>query len=123
MKVPQQRTLAVWIGLYALALALLVVGLCAARRQVIASLDTPAAKAKWQAWKAETQRQAKQGGPVQRRAPKSDEPPLLILLRDYFPGVLGSSVLLVSCLFVFLGLVLPGALRQPAPRDPTHGRD
>ncbi len=38
-------------------------------------------------WKAEAAKEDGTAGPVQRTVPKSNEPPLLILMRDYFRGV------------------------------------
>lgn len=85
------------------------------RTRVIASLDRPEVRAQWQLWKQEAERQSKLGaGPVQRRPPRTDEPPALILLRDHFPAVLGSAIVLSSCLYAFLAIALRGALRQPA---------
>ncbi len=102
----------VWILAYG-ALVLAIVGsLAEARRRTLAALDTPAAHADWQAWKAEAERAANRIGPVERRPPKSQEPPALILLRDHFAAVVLSSILIASCLYGFALLVFEGTRRS-----------
>lgn len=86
----------------------LVGGLWHVRGRVIAELGTPEARADWEAWRQGVA--DRQGdGVVQRRIPKSDEPPHLVLLRDYFPGVLGSLFLVATFLYTFLVLAFKGA--------------
>ena len=87
--------LAGWLATLAITLWLLSV----ARQQVIADLSRPEARADWQRWKQdETQRQQQGNAPVRRRAPKSDVPPALILMRDSFPAIAGISLMVVSLL-------------------------
>lgn len=93
---------------YLLTVAALVWGLIQARRHVIATLGTPEAKAEWQIWKAETERQAKEPGPVRRKPVKSDEPPLLILLRDHFAGVALGVATITSFLYAFCVVIARG---------------
>ena len=81
----------------------IVIALAYARDDAIESLSTPEEQAHWQKWKAEA---AQQGGPVARRPPKSDEPPTLVLLRDYFMVMVAASLVFYTFLFalaVFLG--------------------
>jgi hypothetical protein len=81
----------------------IVIALANARDDAIEILSTPEERAHWQKWKAEA---AREGGPVARRPPKSDEPPTLVLLRDYFMVMVGASLVFYTFLFalaVFLG--------------------
>lgn len=96
-----------WLLSYLAAMGTVVVALVAARVRVLATLDTPEARQKWQEWKKESQQKA--GGPIERRPVRSVEPPALILLRDRFPAVVVSSVLICSFLFAFLVFVARGA--------------
>lgn len=82
------------------------------RGRVIAELDRPEIRADWQRWKNEARRQSALGkGPVQRRPPPSNEPPALILMRDHFPSVIVGSLVLGSCLYLFLALAAQGMWR------------
>ena len=100
------------LAIYLASMSAIVAGLIAVRRQTIAALDRPKARAEWQAWKEAAKKQAQGPGPVQRRPPKSDEPPQLILFRDHFGAVVTSAVALTTCLFVFLLIVFAGSLRH-----------
>lgn len=98
---------------YLLFAAAVVAALVYARGQVLAELGTPEALAEWRAWREEVRQQQEQSGTTaERRVPTSDEPPQLVLLRDYFPGVLGATLVIVSFLYGFLAFVTVGSLRQ-----------
>ncbi|HVX14246.1 MAG TPA: hypothetical protein VHC22_23875 [Pirellulales bacterium] len=105
------RAHVVWLVAYAALMAGLVAGLVIVRRRVLAALDTPAARAEWQAWKEQTAREQHQAVPVRRRPVTSDEPPALILLRDRFPVIVVTSLVIGSFLFAFLAFVMQGAFR------------
>ena len=100
--------LLLWLAAYAIVMAALAATLLYARRQVVAQLSTPQALADWQAWKAETERQAKQPGASARRPVRSDEPPALVLLRDHFAPIMGMSLTVATFLFGFMMLVVRG---------------
>ena len=114
---PARAAYSIWLWLagWLLLLALLTAGLVVTQRRVVESLDRPEAKAQWQLWKQEAERQTKLGaGPVQRKAPRTNEPPALILMRDHFTAVWGCAALLASCLYAFLATALRGAVRTHA---------
>ncbi len=97
-----------------LVMALVVWLLIHVRHRVIASLVTPAAQADWQDWRqAETAREANPQAPVRRRAPKSAEPPALVLLRDSFPAVVGAMLVVTTLCFAFGWISLRGLGRRP----------
>ncbi len=102
-----------WLAAYLLVMAAVTASLVYARRQVIASLGTAKARAEWQAWKAETEKQARSPGPVKRRQIQSDEPPALVLLRDHFGTIVAMSLTVSSCFFAFLMIVARGLRKSP----------
>lgn len=81
------------------------------------SLSTPQAQADWQEWKSAAQREATVGSPVQRRPVRGDEPPSLVIMRDYFGVVLAALLTVVSFLFAFLAFALRGSVRSGSPVD------
>lgn len=101
------------------------------RTRTIASLDRPEVRAQWQQWKEEAERQSRpDSGPVQRRPPRTNDPPALILMRDHFPAVLAMALVLATALYVFLAIAIRGAWRthsgeaglasrQPVSQRPT----
>jgi hypothetical protein len=105
--------LILWLVGYVLTMAALVVGMLLARQVVVANFSSPEALAEWRQWKAETERMRQQGGPVQRRAVTSDEPPALVLMRDSFIPILAGSVAIGSFLFAFLAFTIRGSMRTP----------
>jgi len=109
--------------LYLVGGAGIVLALSQWRTAALAELNTPEELARWQKWKSEA---ARQEGPVVRRPPTSDEPPTLVLLRDYFAVLLVASLVFYSFLFalaVFLGCgILRGGSRAyiTPPRASEH---
>ena len=101
---------ALWLAAYLAMLAAVVVTLLDVRRQSLATLDTPQARAQWDEWRKAAQREATGAGPVQRRVPKSSEPPALVLLRDYFGVCLAAAVTFSSLLFFVLMFTIRGAV-------------
>lgn len=102
-----------WLLLYLGTEAAVVVGLLQACAWAMEELTTPAAQSAWQEWKEDATRQSGEDAEnVRRRPPKSAEPPLLILLRDHFPGILVSCLIISSFLFGFIMLVVRGAMRR-----------
>jgi hypothetical protein len=71
----------------------------------------PTAQLQWDEWVEAARRQSEGNGPVQRRVPKSKEPPVLVLLRDHFPVCVFGTWLFSTALYVtftFLGWGLLG---------------
>lgn len=99
-----------WLMLYAVLMTALIAGLLAARRQVLATLDTPAALEDWQQWKSETEKAAQGKGPIKRKAVRATEPALLIMLRDRFTAVVVGLSVFTSLLYFFGVIVIRGML-------------
>jgi|FLYL01.1.fsa_nt_gi hypothetical protein len=110
----------IWIPLYGAVIAAVVFGLWYARRQAEAIYQTPQAIADWQKWVREAERQERGEGPVRRRAPKVQEPPAAILMRDYFGVCLAGAIALSSALYWSLAVMIHGALfagRTPSDKQ------
>lgn len=78
------------------------------RDEVTPQFATRKGQADWQAWRHEAAEEAAGKGPVARRQPKSVEPPLVILMRDYFAVCLGGAILFSSLLFAVVAFVVRG---------------
>lgn len=97
------------------------------RETRLAELSRPDVQAQWDAFRADMRTQSDRSGPVQRKVPRSPEPPELVWLRDYvllavtawvvFVGVLG-SVLLAMVVGVARGRVTSPAPAAPSPPPP-----
>jgi hypothetical protein len=83
------------------------------RNVLIEQFNTPEAKAAWLEWRTKTQEDAKRSGPVQRRVVTVDEPPALIILRDYFHAVALTAFAIVT--FVYYFIVMLARQRSPRP--------
>lgn len=110
----------IWFVAYLLAMGGVVSALYYARQQALAQFDSPAATAQWQEFRDDMQKIAEDPtSPIDRRMPKSDEPPTLRLLRDYFGTCLALALLLCSALFATFMVMVRGVLggQRYIPRD------
>lgn len=119
--------ISLWVMVWLATMAAVYYGLDRARHWTLAHVGTADVQTDWQNWRAEEQaRAASPRGSVVRRPPKSGEPPLLILMRDYFPAIVTTVLLIATVMFGFLAIVVPGAIgwRRPAgggpPRDESR---
>ena len=82
----------------------------------LATLEAPEAQADWEdfrrAMRAESGAEGPVG-PVQRKVPKSAEPPIRVWLRDYLSLAIVAWVVLGGTLGGFLGMMVVGASRGP----------
>jgi hypothetical protein len=99
------------IGYFVFAAAL-VVGMFSVREGLVPELSTPQSQADWNQWRTEAAQQDGTHGPVQRVVPKSPEPPLLVLLRDYFPACVVGLLVPLSALYAVIAWMACGVLRQ-----------
>jgi hypothetical protein len=100
---------------YVAVIAAVVWSMWAARDWALAELTTPQSQSDWQEWRKEVEQQQNSAGPVQRRVPKSAEPPGLVLMRDYFAVCLVGGVLFMSLLYVVIAWLVTGMMRtRPA---------
>ena len=109
-----------WLLLYAAWMSLLVGGLFAARQAVMRAYGGAEAKRQWEQFREDMARLSKEG-PVERRPPKSPEPPALRLMRDNFAVCLTATLVFGTLLFAMLAGAVRGAFAPDAPPrdDPT----
>ncbi|MFM8953624.1 MAG: hypothetical protein ACKOOF_11280 [Planctomycetaceae bacterium] len=88
----------------------------------LAELTAPAVQADWDGFRAAMQRESGRTGPVQRKVPKSAEPPELVWLRDYPALAVTAWVAFVGILGGFVGLLALGMLREAAARSAAENQ-
>lgn len=87
-------------ALWGILVGLPPLGLLFVREDWIARLDRPDVAREWDRFREDMRRQTGTGGPVQRKVPKSAEPPGLVWLRDHAG--------LACAAWLFFGTVLWG---------------
>jgi hypothetical protein len=108
-----RTTVLLWLG-YAWIMTCVTGGLYFTRSAAVEILGTPQARAKWQDWRTETAELSKSDGPMKRREAKAQEPPGLILFRDYFPALATAIVVSATLFYWFLAFLIRGSIRTPA---------
>ena len=108
------RANAIWLCLYVALMATIGGGLYWVRTGFTQLYQGAQAQEDWDAWRQEAIRQRDGGGPVKRRKPKSDQPPILVLMDEHFAVCVTASVVLGSALFLTTMFFLRGTWRaQP----------
>lgn len=92
-----------------------------ARDWTLRRLGTPEARTEWSDWKRDVERQ-QPTAVVQRRVPKSDEPPWLVLMRDHFAVMLVSGMACGALAFGF-GVFVVHVIRSGSGASLATGRD
>jgi hypothetical protein len=120
------RQIAWVVGALWLAMLAVPPGILAAwRTSRLAELARPEVQAEWDAFREAMRAESGVAGPVQRKVPKSPEPPELVWLRDYFALAVTAWVALVGVLGGFLGLLVLGVAgsrrREPATGPGSTG--
>jgi hypothetical protein len=100
-----------WLVLYAVWMTLLVGGLFWGRHTALRQYAGAQARSEWEDFRQEMARIGKEG-PVERRMPKSDEPPALVLMRDYFGVSLAAALIFGTLLYVMLVGAIYGAFSR-----------
>lgn len=97
------------------------------RETRLARLADPASQAAWDAFRADMRLESDATGPVQRKVPRSPEPPELVWLRDYAALAVTAWVSFVGVLGACLAFMLAGGLRpgsasaaEDQPRGERH---
>jgi hypothetical protein len=108
-----------WGGGYAVLVGLVVWSLLAARESALSRFSTPESAAAWEAWRADVRATQGRRSPVERRVPKSAEPPALVLMRDHFGVSLGGAILFSSLLYWVMAWFVMGtfSVRQASDRE------
>lgn len=111
---------AVVIACWLAAVAVPPLALVAWRDRRLAEIAGPEAQAEWDAFRADMQKQSGTTGPVQRKVPKSVEPPELVWLRDYHRLAITAWVTLVGVLGGFLSAIAVGLARDASDSAAEH---
>jgi hypothetical protein len=101
-----------WAIGYAALLGTVVLSMSKARHWAIAHLSSQESIDEWRQWRDDVRRQQIDPEPVQRRVPTSDEPPALILMRDYFGLSLLGAVLFSTALYWVMAWLISGVMKR-----------
>ena|GEM_PF-946049 len=104
-----------WLVAYFALLAAAAGGIVRGRSWAIATYDTSEATEQWQEWKSAATEMSKSPETVKRKPPKSDLPPAVVLMKDYFGICLVGGVGLTAVLLAAIMLMLRGALANSQP--------
>lgn len=103
-------------------------GLAIVRESWMEALSQPEARGEWEEFRGAMRRQTGREGPVQRKVPKSTEPPGLVWLRDHFTLacvawlLFGSVLWGVTAFFVIgVGSQRPAAAGRSSPENEPRG--
>jgi hypothetical protein len=97
---------------YAAVLVAVIVATYKTRIWAIEQLATPKSLAEWQTWRDDVRQQQDRPGPVQRRVPKSSEPPALVMMRDHFGVSLAGAVLFSTMLYWVVAWFVMGVMNS-----------
>jgi hypothetical protein len=101
-----------WLVGYVVLVAAVVVTMVWLRQSAVPELSSQKSISDWQAWKqANAEEQKAHSGPVERRVPKSDEPPELVLMRDFFGVLMVGALLFSSLLYWIMAWFVTGVLK------------
>lgn len=109
-----KRFLICCLVIYLLLVIGITIGMFHAKSLALANYRTDEAKHDWQKWREETQRQSTGEGPVQRRPANAEEPPIVLLLGDYFWTSWLAIVSMLSVIFATLVFLAAGAFGKSA---------
>lgn len=109
------------LAVYLIMVAAIVYGMLVARRITLAEFGSAAAQQQWQTWRDQAIEESDREGPVQRRPSNSNEPPALVLMRDYFGVCLMFAIAMSSMLYGALALMIVGAVAKPDSKDSDLG--
>lgn len=108
--------LAILACIWCAAVVLPPVGFLRYRHTRLQELAAAGVQANWEKFRADMRSQSDRSGPVQRKVPRSPEPPELVWLRDYPALAVIAWVTFAGVLGGFLGLAVAGTLRPPPGR-------
>jgi len=101
-----------WMIGFAVLIVAVIAAMYETRDWALAQLSTPESVADWQAWREDVRQQQDQRGPVQRRVPKSSEPPALVIMRDHFAVSLLAAVLFSTLLYWVFAWFVMGIMKE-----------
>jgi hypothetical protein len=108
-----------WMLIYAVGFIAIMFLLTGVQKSVLSAYDAED-EAAWLAWKRDAGNKDGRLGPIARRAPATDEPPSLVLLRDHFPAVVVSILVFYTCMFGFTMFIGKGMARGRTQEAKAH---
>jgi hypothetical protein len=79
------------------------------RASVLSEYSTQPELTAWQNWREDEKQRQTNPGSVARSVPKSEEPPALVLMRDYFKVSLAGATFFSSLLYWIMAWFVTGA--------------
>lgn len=83
-----------------------------ARQSAISQGSSLTSVPDWKKTRDEMREEQSRHGPVERRLPKSEEPPALVLMRDYFVILMMGALLFSSLLYWIIAWFVTGILKS-----------
>ena len=114
--------IAISVAGYILLVTAVMVAMLAWRRDVLAEMATPQAQAEWNDWRTKAAEQDGKHSPVQLTVSKSPQPPVLVLMRDYFPACIVGLLAPLTALYAFIAWMACGVLRQSGKEQNQSNR-
>lgn len=99
---------------FTLFLVLPPLALSSVREAWLTTLEGEAAQEDWERFRSDMRDQSDRQGPVQRKVPKSAEPPLRVWLRDHMALAVAAWLILGGTLGAFVGFLVLGTLHSPS---------
>ncbi|HEX4415204.1 MAG TPA: hypothetical protein VH107_16350 [Lacipirellulaceae bacterium] len=101
--------LGAWLLGYVALVAAIVITMFHERTSVLNEYSTQPERAAWRNWREDEKQRQTNPGPVIRKVPKSEEPPALVLMRDYFKISLFGATFFTSLLYWIMAWFVTGA--------------
>lgn len=108
-----------WLLLFSLVIGGTVYWMHRTRQRVLVQFASQGQQQAWDEWRESA---AKDQGPVTRRVPKSDQPPTLVLMRDFYAMCLSAMLFFELAVLGFLMVVVRGML-SPSRSTPHASQD
>ncbi|HJN67286.1 MAG TPA: hypothetical protein QF761_13840, partial [Pirellulales bacterium] len=102
----------VWLAGYLMTMAAILYGMISLRNMQLDQNNSATTQADWQQWRNEAARQSTGKGPVQRRVPKTLDPPIMVLFSDHFSVIVIFSLLFGSAFYFMLYFFVHGTLTR-----------
>ena len=91
------------------------------REPRLEELSRPEVQADWDEFRDRMRRESGGAGPVQRKVPRSAEPPELVWLRDYWRLAIAAWVVFVGVAAAFTAILVRGAASTAEERPAREG--
>lgn len=97
-----------WIAGYIALISIVAGAMFWLRQSSIPEWSSSKSISDWQQWRSDVASQKGKTASVKRDVPKSEEPPALVLMRDFFRVMLAGAILFSSLLYWILAWFLTG---------------